>query len=241
MAFQMGGGGALDTFAAVAGSHHGGIQQQQQQAGMNSYVDEGGRLANGYGYGRASDAPSFNGSGLGDGVQTRSDPSAASGEQQRQPAHSFQLPVHTMQAQMPVHMPFHHTPALPHQSPAPPTPASIQAPAAVQEQPPQPEDEDIQEAPVRRARRTKERVRRIHLPVREGMDELSSSEGSGSEWDEPVLAEGQTLPPGYTGRRRVKKPADGKIKPAYYYPTEGHTRGVPVFEPTYEEFKDFNS
>lgn len=147
--------------------------------------------------------------------------------------HSFQLPIHTAPMQMPVQ---NIQPSL-----QAPSPAAPPAPAEEAEQPPAEDHEAVEDHQPKRARRTKERIRRIHLPVREGMDELSSSEGSGSEWDEPVLAEGARLPPGYSGKRRVKKPTDGKIKPAYYYPTEGSTRGVPVFEPTYEEFKDFNS
>lgn len=105
------------------------------------------------------------------------------------------------------------------------------------------EQEQETEQPARRkpGRPAKERIRRIHLPVRPGMDQLSDSEGSGSEWGDPTEEDLLKLPPGYTGRRRVKKPTDGSIKPAYYYPTEGSTRGVPVFEPSYEEFKDFNA
>ena len=89
----------------------------------------------------------------------------------------------------------------------------------------------------------RERIKRIHLPVREGMNDLSDDEGDGSEWAIPQLKEGEKLPPGYDGKRRIRKSAaetDGKIKPSYYYPTENNSRGVPVFEPTYEEFRDFN-
>lgn len=90
----------------------------------------------------------------------------------------------------------------------------------------------------------RERNRKIQLPVREGMNELSDDEGDGSEWAIP--APDVEVPPGYDGKRRVRPEGeklrpDGKIKPSYYYPTEGSARGVPVFEPTIEEFKDFNS
>lgn len=95
-----------------------------------------------------------------------------------------------------------------------------------------------------RQREYRPRIRRIHLPVREGADELSDDEGDGSEWAQPP--EDAQLPPGYDGPRRVRPEGekvrpDGKIKPSYYYPTEGSHRGIPVFEPTMEEFKDFNS
>lgn len=53
-------------------------------------------------------------------------------------------------------------------------------------------------------------------------------------------------PPAWDGiRRRKRVPGDTRIRPAYYYPTDGNTssrskaRGVPVFEPTWDEFKDF--
>lgn len=241
MSFQP--GGALDAFAAVAGGHFSGQQQQQQYQAMNSYGADS--RIDGYDarHGAAGCSVHGNGGGGGGGqAQSQNGPptpdsSSHEGEQQQQSqqAHSFQLPVHTVQMQMPMQ---HSAPSF--QAPAT-APAPVQAPAQVQAPEPQAEEAEVEVQQPRRARRTKERIRRIHLPVREGMDELSSSEGSGSEWDEPVLAPGQKLPPGYTGKRRVKKPQDGKIKPAYYYPTEGSTRGVPVFEPTYEEFKDFNS
>jgi len=86
----------------------------------------------------------------------------------------------------------------------------------------------------------RERIRRIHLPVREGMDELSDDEGDGSQWAYPTEEEKKNLPPGFEGKRRIKDPNDKKIKPAYYYPTDSSARGVPVFEPSYEEFRDFN-
>jgi hypothetical protein len=166
--------------------------------------------------------------------------------------HSTMLPVHTVHPHMynngftfPI-PPMHATAPIPTQAfaaaPAPQPQPQHQA-APIEQAQPVIQEEEIQEeeeAPKKRTRRGKERIRRIHLPVREGMEDLSSSEGSGSDWDEVKPAEGTKLPPGYTGRRRVKKPTDGKIKPSYYYPTEGNTRGVPVFEPTYEEFKDFN-
>ena len=101
-----------------------------------------------------------------------------------------------------------------------------------------------EEAPAQAPKQRRERIRKIHLPVRDGMDELSDDEGDGSEWAQP--AEGTPVPPGYDGPRRVRPEGetvrpDGKIKPSYYYPTEGSSRGVPVFEPTMEEFKDFNT
>lgn len=258
MSFQVGGAGALDSFAAFTGRQQGGIIQQQQQHPVNSYAEgSSGGVVNGYTRStmpvNAHSLPAV----VENGVQSKcvnhvGPPSPVSqtdshdGQQQQlqqpqQQARSFELPVHTVQMSMPTHFPASSAAAPPASSISTP----VQAPAppantAVAEQPPAAEEAEEEVAP-KRTRRTKERIRRIHLPVREGMDELSSSEGSGSEWDEPVLAEGQKLPPGYSGKRRVKKPADGKIKPAYYYPTEGSTRGVPVFEPTYEEFKDFNS
>ena len=99
------------------------------------------------------------------------------------------------------------------------------------------------EALLPKQRVYRERNRKIQLPVREGMNELSDDEGDGSEWAIP--APDAELPPGYDGKRRVRPEGeklrpDGKIKPSYYYPTEGSARGVPVFEPTIEEFKDFN-
>ena len=101
-----------------------------------------------------------------------------------------------------------------------------------------------QKAATSTPRQRRERIRRIHLPVREGADELSEDEGDGSEWAQPP--EDAQVPPGYDGPRRVRPEGekvrpDGKIKPSYYYPTEGSSRGVPVFEPTLEEFKDFNT
>lgn len=101
-----------------------------------------------------------------------------------------------------------------------------------------------QKAATSTPRQRRERIRRIHLPVREGADELSEDEGDGSEWAQPP--EDAQVPPGYDGPRRVRPEGekvrpDGKIKPSYYYPTDGSSRGVPVFEPTMEEFKDFNT
>lgn len=244
MSFPVDGAGALDSFAAFAGSQQDrSIQQQQQMGGCHGGSS---RVLNGYtSFAVPVDGRRFP---VEHGVQPTSandvgPPSPVSqtdshdGRQHPQPGRTFELPVHTVQMAMPAQ----DAAAAGLAAPAPIS-APVQAPASASTQE-QPAEEQLveEEAAPKRARRTKERVRRIHLPVREGMDELSSSEGSGSEWDEPVLAAGQTLPPGYSGKRRVKKPADGKIKPAYYYPTEGSTRGVPVFEPTYEEFKDFNS
>lgn len=86
----------------------------------------------------------------------------------------------------------------------------------------------------------RERIRRIHLPVREGMDEISDDEGDGSQWAYPTEEEKKNLPPGFMGKRRIKDSNYKKIKPAYYYPTDSSARGVPVFEPSYEDFRDFN-
>lgn len=106
------------------------------------------------------------------------------------------------------------------------------------------EAQATQEAEAPRQREKRPRIRRIELPVREGADELSDDEGDGEEWGQPP--EDAQLPPGYDGPRRLRPEGekvrpDGKIKPSYYYPTEGSHRGVPVFEPTMEEFKDFNT
>lgn len=269
MSFQMeGGSGAFDAGRAmvassnsvvgVGGYHH----HQEERKSMNGYADSvhmpvmaaPSRERGGVSHlsSSSSDGKSENGppTPVSQTAEERISHVLAEKQQQQQPPqHSFQLPVHTVQMQMPIPYYNHRQHLLNATTPAPAPPPPAAPPAAAQVPVAVAEEEVVQEAeeeeepaqPIKRTRRTKERIRRIHLPVREGMDELSSSEGSGSEWDEPVLAEGQKLPPGYSGRRRVKKPTDGKIKPAYYYPTEGHTRGVPVFEPTYEEFKDFNS
>lgn len=105
--------------------------------------------------------------------------------------------------------------------------------------------------PEEKPYQARERIKRIRLPVREGMEELSEDEGDWSEWNVPdpeAEADPEAKdkhPPGYDGPRRKRNPEnDGKphrIKPSYYYPTEGSSRGVPVFEPSMEEFRDFNS
>lgn len=115
-------------------------------------------------------------------------------------------------------------------------------------QPIQPSQPHYQYQPQQQPLREKrERIKRIHLPIRDGMNDISGdeAENDGPDWEIPQTKEGETLPPGYDGKRRIKKeyPATDKnpIKPSYYYPTEGSSRGVPVFEPTMEEFRDFNS
>lgn len=55
--------------------------------------------------------------------------------------------------------------------------------------------------------------------------------------------------PGWDGiRRRKRTPGQTRIRPAYYYPLDPAvagssakqgSRGVPVFEPTMDEFRDF--
>lgn len=254
-AFDAGGRAMASSNSAVGG---GGYHYQEGRKGVNGYTDsihmpvmataasrEGGvsHLSSSSSDGKSENGPP---TPVSQTAEERISHVAEKQQQQQQqpPQHSFQLPVHTVQMPIPYYNHRQHLNAtIPVPAPPPATAQASPAPqvqAAAEEEVVEQEEEEPAQ-PIKRTRRTKERIRRIHLPVREGMDELSSSEGSGSEWDEPVLAEGQKLPPGYSGRRRVKKPTDGKIKPAYYYPTEGHTRGVPVFEPTYEEFKDFNS
>ena len=150
-------------------------------------------------------------------------------QQQPQPQFQYNLPP-LPQAE---HVQFHAKPE---------EPAAVEAVPQEQEAPF--EDEEFPTKP----QGPRERVRRIHLPVREGMDELSDSAGDNDdEWGTPELASGETcFPAGYDGSRRLssyrKTAKDGKIKPSYYYPTESSgTRGVPVFEPSYEDFHDFNS
>ena len=64
-------------------------------------------------------------------------------------------------------------------------------------------------------------------------------------WEESSDDEDDDLePPSSDGiRRRKRKPDQKRIRPAYYYPTHeaaaAYTKGVPVFEPTMEEFEDF--
>ena len=66
------------------------------------------------------------------------------------------------------------------------------------------------------------------------------------DWDESSDDEDEDLhPPGPDGiRRRIRKPDQQAIRPSYYYPlpdgaASNFSKGVPVFEPTMEEFHDF--
>ena len=63
-------------------------------------------------------------------------------------------------------------------------------------------------------------------------------------WEESSDDEDEDLEPmSADGIRRRKRKPGQRIRPAYYYPVPAddakHTKGVPVFEPTMEEFEDF--
>lgn len=81
-----------------------------------------------------------------------------------------------------------------------------------------------------------EEVKPSVLP--EAVSELPIWEESSDDNDSDLEA------PSHDGiRRRKRKAGSTRIRPAYYYPVHeaaaAYTKGVPVFEPTMEEFEDF--